>query len=289
MFLGAAIGYCIKWKIDLFGIDNLEKLQRSNCSTQIIVSLTSYGRRVSKVVYYTLISLLNQNLKPYRIILWLDKNQWNDDNLPKKIAKLKKYGVEIRYCEDIRSYTKLIPCLQEYPDDIIVTVDDDVYYSPKLLNKLYSGYLFYPNRIQCAFYSYPSFDKKGLICSYNSWSSKKDNESNLVFPMGVGGILYPPHSLYSDVSKQDLFMKLCPMADDIWFWFMALKQGTSYHIISMKGIRHYAFDNLYQYFHKGSALTHTNSKQNQNDYQVANLFKYYGIKNKKDILDMYKK
>ena len=91
------------------------------------------GRRVESVVYYTLVSLLKQRLMPDKIVLWLDNDNWCDNNLPPKISKLKQYGVDILYCKDIRSYKKLVPTLDLYPNDIIITVDDDVYYSNDLV------------------------------------------------------------------------------------------------------------------------------------------------------------
>lgn len=55
---------------------------------KVIVSLTSYGRRVSDTVYYTLISLLRQTYKPDAIILWLDYENWNDEKIPRRVFNL---------------------------------------------------------------------------------------------------------------------------------------------------------------------------------------------------------
>ncbi len=44
-------------------------------------------------------------------------------------------------------------------------------------------------------------------------------------------MLYPPHSLDKIVTNKDLFIKLAPSADDVWFWAMALLQGTKYSVI----------------------------------------------------------
>lgn len=282
----ALIGYVIKWKIDILGAGNMLGLTPKKNGPQLIVSLTSYGRRVKKVVYYTLVSLLKQEMRPDRIILWVDSDQWNENNLPKKLRLLTGYGIEIRFCEDIRSYKKLIPSLKDFSNDLLVSVDDDVYYPSRLLKRLYEGYLLHPADIQCVFYKYPTFDDSGQITPYNNWPTWRCNRGNMVFPVGAGGILYPPNSLYPDVTRDDLFMKLCPMADDIWFWFMALKQGTKQNVVSRNRMKYYAFDNLYQYFHKSAALTYANSKQNQNDVQLRNLFEYYGIKNREDLLNM---
>ena len=106
-------------------------LNKVESEPNLIVSLTSYGRRVDKG-YYTIISLLRQTYKPDAIILWLDKDNWDDSKLPKSIQDLKKKGLEVKYCIDLRSYKKLIPALLEYPKSIIVTCDDDIYYKKNM-------------------------------------------------------------------------------------------------------------------------------------------------------------
>lgn len=40
----------------------------------------------------------------------------------------------------------------------------------------------------------------------------------------------------------------------------------------------YSFNALYQYFHKGSALTHSNRFGHANDKQFSDLFAYYGVR-----------
>ena len=97
---------------------------------KIIVSLTSYPARID-VVNTTIESILNQSLKANRIILWLAPEQFpnKEKDLPDKLIKLKKYGLIIDWYHDIGSYKKLIPTLKLYPNDIIVTADDDVLYN----------------------------------------------------------------------------------------------------------------------------------------------------------------
>ena len=94
------------------------------CSHDIVVSLTTYGRRVHDV-YLTIESLMEQTLKANRILLFLD-NGFRSTPLPITLKKLEERGLEIHFCKDIRSYTKLIPALMMCPDDAIVTVDDDM-------------------------------------------------------------------------------------------------------------------------------------------------------------------
>jgi hypothetical protein len=41
----------------------------------------------------------------------------------------------------------------------------------------------------------------------------------------VGGVLYPPHSLRADMMDADLFTKIAPSTDDIWFWAAGVANG----------------------------------------------------------------
>ena len=135
--INVIISYCYKWSIDL-GFRRIHSLRKTERNPQIILSLTSYGRRTkTSVVYYTLVSLLNQTLQPDRIVLCLDREKWNIDNIPDKLKSLLQYGVDIEFCKDVKSYTKLIPCLKKYPNDILITVDDDIIYPSNLIETLY--------------------------------------------------------------------------------------------------------------------------------------------------------
>ena len=98
-----------------------------------------------------------------------------------------------------------------------------------------------------------------------------------VMPIGGAGILYPPHSLHPDVFDQDLYMRLCPLADDIWFWWMAKRNRTRHSTVKSNTPFGYPFDGLYQFIHHGSALTHFNRKKNMNDVQLINLLQHFNL------------
>ena len=68
-------------------------------------------------IHYTLYSLLNQTVKPDEVVLWLAKEQFpnGNDDIPPAVLDLQKNGLTIKWCEDLRSYKKLIPSLKEYP------------------------------------------------------------------------------------------------------------------------------------------------------------------------------
>ncbi len=227
------IKFCKKHPVDFVFRDVTESgITKDKRSPKLIVSLTTFPARID-TVYKTITTLMQQTLKPDEIVLWLADSQFPDRKLPENLTRLQQFGLSIKWCEDIRSYKKLIPSLIEYPDDIIVTVDDDNYYDPKLLETLYSSYLKNPECIH-ARQAFCVNINKNLELSMHSRSYVYNSTylpSFLNEPVGCGGVLYPPHCLDKNVLNKEQFMDIIPTNDDIWFWGHAVKKGTRIKVI----------------------------------------------------------
>lgn len=193
---------------------------------RIIVSLTTYGKRIYDVAL-TIESLMNQTLPANDIILWLDYS-FKDKELPAALRLQQTRGLKIAYCKDIRSYKKLIPAKQKYPDDAIITVDDDVIYEYDLLEHLIRAYQKDRRYIYAHRQHKMALKEDGTFMPYASWQQCRCilDPDIMAFPTGVGGILYPPHAFDADFFDESTFMEICPTADDVWFKAMALKNGT---------------------------------------------------------------
>ena len=199
-------------------------------ATQLIVTLTSFPPRFP-MLGKTLKSLLDQKTKADRVVLWLAHEDLVQ--LPGDVLALREHGLNIRGCEDTRSYKKLIPALAEWPDATFVTADDDVYYPPDWLTELVETAKAHPQDVIGSRAHMAEIDKTGALTSYAEWelatSAVQPRKANdRLFPTGVGGILYPPGSLHADVSDEERFKTLCPNGDDIWFFWMARKAGTQH-------------------------------------------------------------
>ncbi len=247
----------------------------------VVVSLTSYGERVENVVPYTILSLLKQSKRPEQIILWLDDTNWNKNNIPSKLKDLEKIGLTIAFCKDLRSYTKLVPALTLCKNKIIVTVDDDIYYSSNFLNEIYDAHLKYPNCIITENFCYPSFSN-GNVNSYRFWDEHHvvSDDSNfspmLIFPQGFGGVLYPINSLAEQVTNESQFMKLAPHADDIWFYIMGILKGTKKKCVLNSTTKYYLLD-LFRQIRTRDRLHDLNVGEHQNDKQLLALMNEYDI------------
>ncbi len=198
---------------------------------ELIVSLTSYPARIN-TVHKTIGTILQQTERPDRVILWLAKEQFpkRERELPEELLSLKKCGLTIGWCHDIKSYKKLIPTLKKYPEAIIVTTDDDVYYDKDWLEKLYKSYLKQPGYIHC--HRSTKFRIEEGRYKYKA-IEKYDRPTYLHKLVGIGGVLYPPHSLHPDILREDLFTEYAKTNDDLWFWFMAIRNG--YRILVVDG------------------------------------------------------
>ena len=198
--------------------------------TRIIVSLTSFPLRVGRL-WIVIESLLRQTKKPDEIILWLSRTQFPNElmDLPQKLLKQMECGLDIRFVdEDIRSYKKFYYVFQEYPDDIIVTADDDIMYPDYMIADLYETYKQNPKAVVARYCYEMKWDDKGLR-SYRDWnfvSLYKDYKSEALFFGSGGGVLFPPRCYSQEIFNKDMFLKICSRADDVWLNAMVRMNGT---------------------------------------------------------------
>ena len=274
-YFGIIIGLLLKIKYVIYFIFKIKPPKLSNDGP--VVSLTSYGRRLKVIVPYTIYSIFEQKKKASRIVLWVNKNEFNKGNLPWRLKYLQKYGLEVRYVEDIRSYTKLIYALEEIHDKAIITVDDDLAYSKHLVGVLMSMHNKYPNCVCALRCNEPQWDVPyESFIPYRKWQHKKNNESLPHMALGYGGVLYPPCCFDDEVFNKEIYTKYCPFADDVWFWAMEIKNGTPV-VIADKEMSVFSLDIFYQYFHEKSALSQINVDRDKNDEQIKAIMDLYNL------------
>jgi hypothetical protein len=197
---------------------------------QIIVSLTSFPAAIPFALQ-AIRSILKGTVLPDKVILYLTASQFPDGKIPFELIELKENKLfEVRfYQENIRSYTKLIPALKDFPNDIIVTIDDDILYNKNVLR----GLLHLHNRYPEAIVGHRVREYKPNA-PYRSWKRYKEHRYLLKslkpkftnIQTGVGGVLYPPNSLDTTMLDSKIFMEMAPTVDDIWFWAAAVAKGT---------------------------------------------------------------
>ena len=198
--------------------------QKAN-NHSIIVSITSFPKRLP-TLHLVIETILRQSVKPDKIILYLTSAQIkNIEYLPKRLLSLRKRGLEIILCPDeIRSHTKYYYAFKTYPEDIIITVDDDLYYRSDLIESLLKMLHLIQSALSLIGLK-KSYQEKN---NYNEWPDplpiQKKSKNFLI--LGVGGVLYPPNSVHHDIFNIENIKNLSLTADDIWLTAMLLKKGT---------------------------------------------------------------
>lgn len=228
----------------------------------IIVSLTTYPARI-KTVWMTIACLLNQDYKNMRVILWLSKEQFHDlSGLPSYLQKLQKKGLVIKFKDDdLRSHKKYYYAFSEYPQNIVVTVDDDILYHPHLISALVENHLQHPADVICN--RAVNIDTRN---KYSLWShSHATNSSWKILPTGIGGVLYPPNSLDARIYNVDAIKQTCINGDDLWLNFMCRLKGTKVTKTAFKtGL-------ITILSSQDTALCNTNCGENKNDQQIDSI------------------
>lgn len=206
------------------GLNETEKRDKD-----IIVSLTTIPSRIQTVG--TVIGcMMRQTVKPDRIILNISEEEFQGIKLPYCIRLQQKNGLEVNYCKDLGPHTKYYYTMKQNPNQIIVTIDDDILYHKDTIELLYQSYQRHPSAVSALRTHLITFDKDGNLNSYNRWHQRWSRMIDLptikLFATGVGGVLYPPACMHEELLKEEEFMKLCPAADDLWLKVMQLLRNT---------------------------------------------------------------
>lgn len=202
-------------------------VQHKLVKNDIVVSLTSFPARIDNV-WKTIYSLKHQTVKARKIVLWLSSAQFKSiESVPNSLREYQDDYFEIRLVDgDLKSHKKYYYVMQEYPEDTVITVDDDIIYHPKTIEYLISASSKKQNSIVANLTNQVIY-KDGVIAPYKEWKGDNMEYSykNLV-QIGAGGVLYPPHCLDPMVLDDSIFMELAPRADDLWLNAMARKAKT---------------------------------------------------------------
>lgn len=250
------------------------------CDHEVIVSLTSFGKRIYDA-HLAIESIMQGSVKPNRIILWLAEDEFRGKPLPSTLKRQQQRGLEIAFCKDIRSYKKLIYTLQQNPEACIITIDDDLVYEYDIVERLIISHLENPSAICACRMHKMTLDSAGHPLSYLHWEHRihSSEPSPLNFSTGGGGTLYPPQSLSDEVSNEDVFTKICPTADDVWFYAMALLQGTAVIKVATRVPDGHPLELPASHIDALNS-TNTNPKDCQNDKQIKAVFDYYNLYSK---------
>lgn len=238
----------------------------------VVISMASYEKRFS-TLHLCLESVLNQSIKPDKFLLYLDQQY---ETIPYQVLELQKFGLEICFAKiDLKCHNKYFYAMQRYPDDILITLDDDVRYPPDLISKLLASYSKYPFAVSAGRVHRIRFDSNGIAMPYHLWDKEVDfydTPSMELLANGVGGVLYPPKCMDMRLFDAEKIQQLCLYGDDIWLKAMQILKGTPVVAIRQKQQHPPIIDNTQQH-----GLYVINKMQHRNDLYIKNVFHEYNL------------
>lgn len=164
--------------------------------------------------------------------------------------------------------------MREYPDANVITIDDDMLYPPDLIKNLLESHNKYPKSIISTVTRRINSDYRHLK-PYNDWDYQELNTgplySNLM--VGVGGVLYPPNSLHSDIFDKKRLIEIALNTDDLWLKIMSIRNGTKVASIAGK----YQFLFIPIRFKTTTKLMEENIGNGQNDVVFKKLINHYNL------------
>lgn len=197
-------------------------------SSDVVISFTSFPARIGPV-WAVVDTLFLQDAPVKAIVLVLSDEEFPERRIPAKLRRRVERGLTIHWTTtNRRSFNKLLPTLESFPEDRIVIVDDDKLYPPDTVSELLRASDDSPRAI---------IGHRGRCGTWESGrfrlvlKATAESPSEQLLLAGNGGVLYPPGTLHPDVFDYELARRLCPTHDDVWFWAMALRAGTSFRCL----------------------------------------------------------
>jgi poly(ribitol-phosphate) beta-N-acetylglucosaminyltransferase len=207
-------------------------------SDALVCSLTTLEGRLP-FVHIAIESILLQTVRPRSVELYLS-DRVSPDAIPPALDRLRTLGLTIHFVPDVGPHTKLIYALADFPDTVIVTIDDDICYPSNTLSTLLHTADRFPGTVVGNWARRLTLDRNGKVIGVRDGAlltppslykaveqAQHDGRpSARTFCYGTGAVLYPPCALDARVQNVEAFQRLCPTEDDIWFKAMALLKGT---------------------------------------------------------------
>ena len=281
--LMTAIWYMIRFVLNIYApifymMNEIPEAVRS-CGEivdkDVVISITSFPKRIHRLPLI-MESIYRQTIKPTKIVLWLADEQFQDKCYVNKLfRKFINRGLEIRYCEDIKSHKKYYFSLKEFPSSLIVTLDDDIFYSEYMLEELLYKYKEHPNCIIAHRAHLMKFNERGDLAPYSKWdilARKSGLPSMYLFPTTGAGCIIFKEAFIDSVLDKELLKTLSFNADDIWLKCMSVLKGVE--VIIVKTDYPEIIDLIGT---KSDGLAKINVVNGNNDIQIKKITEHFNI------------
>lgn len=243
---------------------------------KIIVSFTTFPKRIDSI-WKVIECMLRQTVRPDKVMLYLSREQFPKelDDLPQSLRKYKDNGlVDVVFVDDdLRSHKKYYYSFQQFPEDLIILIDDDLFYVKTLISELLEEHAKFPESIICHRAHTVTRDQYGALNPYAKWRSQKSRRgpTHAIFHTSGGGTLYRPFLFSEQLYNRKLIKDLCFYADDVWLNVLAFVSGIT--IVKSNYYTNY----LPVYIKDDIKLSVVNVQQSLNDNQLEKVLTHFNV------------
>lgn len=199
---------------------------------KVLVSLTTTNTRLG-LLFYTFQSLQRQSYRHFNIVVNISKEPYLfDSGIIDSPDWLAGDNVIVNYVKNSGSYRKLLPLINEIAaTDLIITADDDVLYAEDWLSKIVDNAMRHSESIICGRARTIKKNIFGFFQNYANWSIVDKSQHGMdLIPIGCAGVAYRKELLDLNFLNDEVYAKLAPTADDIWFRLASLRKHTKVFI-----------------------------------------------------------
>ena len=190
-----------------------------------IISLTSYGKRLL-YIHRVCIDMIKQPIKKIVLTVYKDDLRYLVSN-GEMMQLIQKGYVEVILSHfNLKNHLKYYVTMNQYPNDIIITIDDDRIYPKDFVDILMSSHRKMPECVisNCCVF----FDPHKEIIHFRYTDRVFDTNSHKdAMAEGFAGILYPPNfgknlqKYYPLIKSDNAILK----NDDIFLHYYELNEG----------------------------------------------------------------
>lgn len=243
---------------------------------KVIVSMTTIPVRKVRLIE-NLPSLLGQSYYFDKLVINVDDNLSEDDYKFYHTLTEIDSRIEINKSESKwRSCNKLLPTIKMYPEDIIITVDDDIYYPVHCVKYLVEQYMITPDCVIAHEVNPIEIDENGFITYKNMTDIKLKQVQWGKYLSNC--CLFPPHIFDgSDVFDYDKMMSCTHGThDELWFWVNSLLNGVQ--TVGLNYVLSFEAENIRQWGENEYKLTDFNNTDKKIYEYMKTINEMYGKK-----------
>lgn len=184
---------------------------------RIIVSFTSWRKRIWNCAHIVDL-MLNQTKKPYKIVLNLSSDEFpkGEKDLPKELVNKQGDIFEIYWVrKNTKTHKRILPTLNRYPNDLVLSIDDDIEYPNNFIEKMYERYIYNGKSAPVT--------GGGELCRWENGLYSHCGAFSLVKKEYFGDYL---EDLYDNVVISEDIDGLC--SDSLLYTYAALLNGKKY-------------------------------------------------------------